>query len=37
MTHHFIHMIVCCIVGIGIGALGFTIYNKIKENKNHNP
>jgi len=35
--HHFIHMIVCCIVGIGIGAAGIWVYNKVKDSRNHNP
>ena len=34
---HVIHMIVCCIVGLGAGALGVWAYNKIKDSKNHNP
>jgi hypothetical protein len=34
---HLIHMLVCCLVGLGIGSLAVWGYTKIKENKNHNP
>ncbi|QIN97132.1 hypothetical protein [Synechococcus phage S-H25] len=34
---HFAIMIVCCIVGVGIGTLAVWGYNKIKDSKNHNP
>jgi len=30
-------MLICCIVGIGIGTLAVWGYKKIKENKDHNP
>ena len=35
--HHLSHMIVCCIVGVGAGAFGVWVYNKIKDSRNHNP
>ena len=35
--HHIEHMIICCLVGIGIGATAIWGYNKIKQNKDHNP
>ena len=34
---HVIHMILCCIAGLGIGAVAIWGYNAIKNNKNHNP
>ena len=34
---HLIHMFFCCIAGIGIGTLAVWGYQKIKDNKNHNP
>ena len=34
---HIIHMLLCCIAGLGIGTLAVWGYQKIKENKNHNP
>jgi len=37
MHHHLGHMIICCIVGVGAGALGVWVYNKIKDTKDHNP
>jgi hypothetical protein len=30
-------MFICCVAGLGIGALAFWGYKKIQENKNHNP
>jgi hypothetical protein len=36
-ANHLDHMILCCVVGIGIGTLAVWGYNKIKQNKNHNP
>ncbi len=30
-------MLLCCLAGFGIGTLAIWGYNKIKENKNHNP
>jgi len=35
--HHLGHMIICCVVGVGAGALIVWGYNKVKGNKNHNP
>ena len=34
---HVIHMIICCIIGVGIGTALVYGYNKIRENKDHNP
>ena len=34
---HLIHMLLCCIAGLGIGTLAVWGYTKIKESKNHNP
>jgi hypothetical protein len=34
---HIIHMFLCCIAGLGIGTLAVWGYNKIKQNKDHNP
>ena len=34
---HLIHMLLCCLAGIGIGTLAVWGYNQIKNNKNHNP
>jgi hypothetical protein len=34
---HIIHMLLCCIAGLGIGTLAVWGYQKIKESKNHNP
>jgi hypothetical protein len=34
---HIIHMLLCCIAGLGIGTLAVWGYQKIKQNKNHNP
>jgi hypothetical protein len=34
---HVFHMLLCCLAGFGIGTLAIWGYNKIKENKNHNP
>jgi hypothetical protein len=34
---HIIHMFLCCLAGLGIGTLAVWGYQKIKENKNHNP
>ena len=37
MHHHLHHMIICCLIGLGIGATAVWGYNQIKSNKNHNP
>jgi hypothetical protein len=34
---HIIHMLLCCLAGLGIGTLAVWGYTKIKESKNHNP
>jgi hypothetical protein len=34
---HLFHMFLCCVAGLGIGTLAVWGYQKIKQNKNHNP